>query len=366
MRIKNPLLIMSLCLLLIIAAGGCSPQNKPASGAPKITLTDSLSRQVEVSAPVKGVVAIGPGSLRLYCYVNGTDRLVGVENFEKSSPTGRPYFLAHPELVNLPVIGNGGPNSTPDAEKILAVKPDVIFADSSLDKAAADSLQSKTGIPVVVLNYGAVGTFDQAAYASIIMIGQVMGQQQRAQAVVDYMEKCRQELGDRTKNVLNQQKPTVYVGAVGMKGTHGIQSTQGKYPPFTAVGANNVVDETGKSGPLTIDLEKLIGWNPDKIFIDEAGFPLVQQDYIKNPAVYNNLSAVKGGELYGILPFNFYTTNLDTAMADAYYIGKVIYPEQFKDIDPEKKADEIYTFLNGKPVYSQMAKDFGGFKKLSL
>ncbi|MEA1939888.1 MAG: iron ABC transporter substrate-binding protein, partial [Candidatus Caldatribacteriota bacterium] len=39
-------------------------------------------------------------------------------------------------------------------------------------------------------------------------------------------------------------------------------------------------------------------------------------------------------------------------------------PDRFKDIDPEKKADEIYTFLVGKPVYKEMQRDFGGFKKI--
>lgn len=366
MKTKTTAVLLTVCLVLTLIAGGCASKNTNSSESQKILLTDTLARQVEVTAPVKGVVAIGPGSLRLYCYVNGLDKLVGVENFEMTSPIGRPYYLAHPELGNLPIIGNGGPNSTPDAEKILSVKPDVIFADSSLDKATADSLQAKTGIPVIVLNYGNLGTFDQTVYTSINMIGKAMGQEQRAQAVVDYMEKCKQDLSNRTKGIPDNQKTSVYVGAVGMKGTHGIQSTQGQYPPFVAVNARNVVDETGKSGSLTIDLEKLISWNPDKIFIDEAGFALVQQDYSKNSSYYKNLAAVKNTELYGILPFNYYTTNLDTAMADAYYIGKIIYPEQFKDIDPEKKADEIYSFLDGKPVYSQMAKDFGGFKKLSL
>lgn len=33
---------------------------------------------------------------------------------------------------------------------------------------------------------------------------------------------------------------------------------------------------------------------------------------------------------------------------------------RFADLDPQKKADEIYTFLLGKPVYPQMQKEFGG------
>ncbi|TCO77376.1 hypothetical protein [Marinisporobacter balticus] len=59
--------------------------------------------------------------------------------------------------------------------------------------------------------------------------------------------------------------------------------------------------------------------------------------------------------------------NLGTSIvADAYFIGKVLYPDKFEDIDPETKADEIYKFLRGKEVHAQMAKDFGGFSKVSI
>lgn len=358
--------LLSLLLIFVFCLAGCGQNETQVPEAQAITVTDMAGRQVVIPTPVNQAVAIGPGSLRLYCYVNGIEKIVGVENFEKSNPTGRPYALANPDLKNLPVIGAGGPNSSPDAEKLVEVKPGVIFCDSSLDKAAADSLQSKTGIPVIVLSYGSLGTFDKTIFDSLKIIGQVMGQEKRAQEVVDYIKNCQNDLSDRVKDVPEEKKPTVYAGAMGMKGSHGIQSTQANYPPFELLQAKNVVDETGKSGSISIDLEKLVQWNPDKIFIDEAGYDLVKQDYQKNPIVYKSLAAIKNGEVYGQMPFNFYTSNIDTALADTYYIGKVLYPEQFKDVDPVKKADEIYSYLVGKPVYEQIARDFGGFKKLTL
>jgi iron complex transport system substrate-binding protein len=156
------------------------------------------------------------------------------------------------------------------------------------------------------------------------------------------------------------------VGALGMKGAHGIESTQAGYPPFTAVNARNVVDETGKTGSVMIDKEKLLTWDPDIIFIDEGGFSLVQEDYRKNLQFYQSLSAFRKGRVYGQIPYNNYTTNIDTALADAYYAGKVIFPENFKDIDPVQKADAIYQFLLGRPLYAQVAAAYGGFKKLDL
>ncbi|MDD3653758.1 MAG: iron ABC transporter substrate-binding protein [Desulfotomaculaceae bacterium] len=368
MRNKSfALLIITMFLAALTLCGcGFKTAREDASGVNMITITDLLGRQVLLAEPVEKVVAIGPGALRLYCYINGTDKVAGVEQMEKDSPIGRPYLLANPSLTALAVIGPGGPNNAPDPEKILAVMPDVIFTTYNSDRAAVDELQAKTGIPVVALSYGQVSTFDPGVYSSLKLIGQITGQEKKAEEIVAYLEECKQDLADRTKSFPDNEKPAVYVGGLGSKGTHGIESTQGNYSLFFVVNAYNVVDETGRSGSLMIDKEKLIQWDPDKIFIDLGGYQMVQQDYQKNPEFYQALSAVQKGELYSQLPYNYYAANIDTALANAYYIGKVLYPGQFRDVDPEKEADEIYQALLGKPLYAQMAKDFGGFKKLTL
>jgi iron complex transport system substrate-binding protein len=369
MRAFKAVAMLIVLLIAFITMSGCGAKTtEQEKVAPqKAVVTDLAGRQVEVPVPANRVVAIGPGALRLVCYVNGIDKVVGVENVEKQWPsTGRPYILAYPELKDLPTIGPGGPNSTPDAEKLVSVQPDVIFVAYLVDRAQADELQAKTNIPVVVLSYGSVATFDEDVYKSLRLIGKIIGREERAQEVIDYMKKCQQDLHDRTKDIPEDKKPRVYVGALGMKGAHGIESTQAKYPPFVAINARNVVDETGKTGSVMIDREKLLSWDPDIIFIDAGGLFLVQEDYKKNPQFYQSLRAVKKGQVYSLMPYNYYTTNIDTAIADAYFAGKVIFPEQFKDIDPAKKADEIYQFLLGKPLYEQMAKDYGGFRKLDL
>ena len=362
------LFYLSLTLLIVLFfLAGCGPKAPaPEAGAPRTKITDLAGRTVEVPVPANRVVAIGPGALRLVCYVNSTDKVVGIENLEKQQSAARPYILAYPELQDKPVIGQGGPNSTPDAEKLISVQPDVIFVAYLVDRSQADELQARTKIPVVVLSYGQLATFDENVYKSLQLIGQITGNEIRAGEVVKFLQDCQQDLKGRTKDIPTDKKPRVYVGALGMKGAHGIESTQAGYPPFTAVNARNVVDETGKTGSVMIDKEKLLTWDPDIIFIDEGGFSLVQEDYRKNLQFYQSLSAFRKGRVYGQIPYNNYTTNIDTALADAYYAGKVIFPENFKDIDPVQKADAIYQFLLGRPLYAQVAAAYGGFKKLDL
>ena len=362
MRKMSKLLFLALIISIVFV--GCTQTEKKVGE--KITVTDMLGRNVKVPKDVNRIVCIGPGALRLIVYLNATNKVVGVEDAEKIwSPYGRPYRIAHPELANLPTIGQGGPNPVPHPEEIVKVNPDVIFA-TYVDAQQADNLQQKTGVPVVVLSYGQLATFDnQEIFNSLKLAGKILDKEKRADEVIKFIQNAIADLNNRTKDV-SKNKPTVYVGGIGYKGQQGIESTECSFPPFVAVNATNVVDELNKPGHVFIDKEKLLEWNPDIIFVDENGLAMIKNDYSKNPEFYKSLKAFKDGQVYGILPFNYYTTNIGTALADAYYIGKVLYPNKFNDINPEKKADEIFSFLVGKPVYDTMKEKYGGFTKLNL
>lgn len=93
--------------------------------------------------------------------------------------------------------------------------------------------------------------------------------------------------------------------------------------------------------------------------MDAGGYGLIKEDFEKKPQFYQSLKAFQNGRVYVLLPYIYYVANIGTAMADAHGAGKVLYPERFKDIDLPTKADEIYTFLVGVPVYKEMARDFG-------
>ncbi|WP_432409157.1 iron ABC transporter substrate-binding protein [Wukongibacter sp. M2B1] len=374
MNKKSISLLITAFMIMTFLFSGCISKSSTdldtasnsTSDSQGIIITDMLDRKVTLDSTAKKAIAIGPGALRLYCYLGNIDNLVGVEQIENKYPIGRPYAIANPSLMDIEVIGPGGPKNSPDPEKIISVRPDVIFTTYSYEKTTADELQSKTGIPVIALSYGKVATFDPSVYKSIEIIGKAMGEEKRADEVIKFMEECKNDLNDRTKDISDEERPSAYVGALGYKGAHGIESTRCNYALFNAVHAKNVVDEVGKAGHFMIDKEKLLEWDPNRIFIDYGGFDLVKEDYNKNPDYYNSLTAFKKGEVYSQLPYNFYSTNIGTSIADAYFIGKVLYPDRFEDIEPEKKADEIYKFLFGKEVYSQMANDFGGFSKVTM
>jgi iron complex transport system substrate-binding protein len=368
------LLLISLMISMLNActpAAGSTPtaEAQATAASQDLVVTDMLGRQVTLPHPANRVVAIGPGALRLYVYAGNLAYVVGVEQMETGDVSGKPYMIANPDLAKLPVIGQGGPNNAPDPEKLLTVQPDVIFSTYATDVAAADELQAQTGIPVVVVTYGGFGItsiFGENIQNSLKLIGQVIGDTAKADQTSAFIQQAREDLENRTKDIPDSDKPTVYVGGLGAKGTHGIESTQGQYALLDVIHAKNVVDETGKSGSVMIDREKLLEWNPDFLFIDQGGYATVVEDFQKDPTFYQALSAVQNGQVYSQLPYNYYSTNIDTAIADAYFLGKTIYPDAFNDVDPVQKADEIYQAMLGKAVYAQMAENFSGFGPLVL
>ncbi|GBC63612.1 iron ABC transporter substrate-binding protein [Desulfonema ishimotonii] len=331
--------------------------------AEEIHITDMAGRAVVVPSDPDRIICLGPGTLRLIVYLQAKDKVVGVEDMEKRTPDGRPYRMANPELGRLPRIGPGGPasiNKKPDLEAVLNVSPQVIFV-TYMEPANADEIQKILGIPVVVLTYGEFATFDEAVYDSLRLAGKILSREKRADAVVEYIEALRSDLGQRTGSIPESRKPGVYVGGIGYRGAHGIESTEKNYIPLKWAGARNLSEgAAARSGShLFMDKEMLLRLDPDVIFIDGGGLALVKADYRKKPEYYNGLKAVKAHQVYALLPFNWYVTNIGTAMADAFAIGKILYPDRFTDTDPGKKADEIYTFLVGRPVYSGIQAIFG-------
>jgi iron complex transport system substrate-binding protein len=334
----------------------------------KFGIKDIACRDITIPRKVNRIVAIGPGALRLVVYLNSFDKVAGVEEAEKGKwpIEGRPYTISiQAKVKEIPAIGEGGPGRMPDFERLMIVKPDLLFV-IGMEISQVNNMEKRTRVPAVVLNYGEIGVFREEAMESLRLLGKILNKEKRAEEIINFINGCRKDLENRVKGVDETSKSKVYVGGIGYKGSHGITSTEAHYPPLEMLKAKNVVNEIGKSGHLFIDKERLLMWAPDVIFIDTNGFGLINDDYSKNLAFYHNLRAIQNNRVYSVLPYNYYNTNIEVAFADAYYIGKVLYPDRFKDIDPVRKTDEIFKFFMGVNAYPTMKGAFKGFGKVSF
>lgn len=359
--------ILIVGILLTACACRVQPEREREQGT---AVTDLLGRTVTVpkADAIRRVACIGAGALRLYAYVGDLEKLCGVEACEYGYLiSARPYQMVNEKLfASLPSIGAGGPSGTPDAERLLAARPDVIFSLYTADASEMDELQEKTGIPVVVLSYGNTEAFHERLLTSLTLMGEILGRQERAAAVTDYIRGIRNDLEKRTGDIPDVEKKTVYLGCQSNYGVHGIGSSTAGYSLFDAVHAKNVLDLNGYTGyQNAVDPEALLAMNPDVILLDAGGIPLLREEYAEKRALFDAMKAFRSGELYCQLPYNAYYINLELAYANAYFIGKVLYPERFADLEPAAKAGEIMEFLLGENCYDDVAASVGaGYGKL--
>jgi ABC-type Fe3+-hydroxamate transport system, periplasmic component len=334
-------------------------------------VVDASQRTVHVPDSVERVICSGSGCLRLLTYLNAQSLAVAVDDIEsrRRSFDARPYALANPQFRTLPIFGEFRGHDNPELIMTLEPQPQVILKTyaSSMGYDPVE-LQAKTHIPVVVLNYGNLGELRPQLYQTLRTMGEVVGRQQRAEAVITFIEEQIADLARRTGDIPENERPSVFVGGVAFKGPHGYQSTEPAYPPFSFVNARNLAYDKGITGKeLThsdVSKEKIIEWNPDYLFLDLATLQLGDNAgglfELRTDPAYRTLSAVRDGKVYGLLPYNWYTKNYGSILANAFFIGKLIYPERFADVDPAAKADEIYSFLVGKPVFREMNDMFHG------
>ena len=382
------IIIIVIIILACVVCTGCTGTAAPSSEvkpgsvttnhSASTTITDGFGRVVTIPDNPERIICSGSGCLRYVAYLGAQDRIVGVDSQEKKAQAqeGRAYALVNPQFKSLPLIGEM--RGKDDPEKIIGIGPQIIFKTGSSGTTyatsgpEADTLQNKTGIPVVAFPYGSLRTDAEKAefYQALRLMGKTLKKDARAEELIAYVEEVTADLEKRTGDIPATQQKTVYIGGVSSAGAHGIISTEPAYPPFIWVHAKNIAAGSDTQH-ADISKEVIVNGDPEFLFIDVGTVQMDNDGAIgelkTNPA-YTGLTAVKAGNVYGVLPYNFYSVNYETVLADAYFIGKTLYPDRFSDIDPQIKADEIYTKFVGKPSFSPLNAQYRnlGFTKINL
>lgn len=373
-----PLVFILLILVSVFFAGCIDIPNEQTDFNATITVIDDLGREVIIPADVKTVALTGAGSARYMVYLQAQDMIAGVDitdSITDPKTETRPYMLAYPEIADLTLLAPV--RATINAENALKISPDVIlFSTEGAEGAViADEATAKTGIPVVCFEeYEPSDDFENFSY-NMRLLGQVVGKEKRAEEVITFFGDMRDDLIARTPAISMDEKPVVYIGGVSNRGTHGMLSTKPEFVGFTLLSANQKVADVPATNLGTasanIAKEKILEWDPDMVFVDlgtlnaEGGGALVE---LKNDPSYQSMTAVINGDIYTVMPDTSAKSNHGTSFANAYYVGTILYPEQFSDINPTAKADEIYTFLIGEPVFAKLNANTGSlaYQKINL
>ena len=347
-----------------------TPDNEQAlnTDEPKTRIvTDALGREVEIPAKVESIVPLG-NTPRMISYLGLADLAVGIEECEIASSPLQAY--AYPHVEKWSTLPNCGTNSMGETayypEQIMIANPDVILSTDNTE--VADNLQTQTGIPVVCVSQGTLfgDDYDQ----SLRILADVCGVSDRAEALIKFIDDSLADLAARAATVTDEGKPTVLGAGATFKGSHSIDGVYTNYSVFEVLAATDVAEEiAGESGSsgVMVDREQILAWDPEIIFFDSGSMGLINTDYAENPGYFEQLQAVQNGNLYQWPNSTWHWSNVEIPLVSAYYVGTLLYPEAFADIDFEAKASEIFDMFLGEPDYLTVLETAGaGYGKVTL
>ncbi len=372
-----------LALLPIALLASCGLNNNDSSNTDPVTVTDGIGREVTINpSEIKKIVCVGAGALRYYTYLEGVQRLSGVEDIDctarrnANSPfsgVARPYFDAYrEELSSLPTCGQGGPmHQAPELEKIVSCSPDLIISDYETAEQAT-SMENASGAKVFTVKYGMKGVFDDNFTNTLTSLGKALGKEARAKELVDYVASCKAEISEKTSSYASLGKKA-YIGGVGNWGQKDYLSTHPAYESFNVANVTNVLTDEGlaTNGVQTIEKEKFvsIGSKIDVMILDSAGMSKTVSAYAQDNTIFDGVKAVQNGEVYLQLPYNAYYQNIEINLINTYFVANSVYSGCFgSSFDIVEKADEILEKFVGQKVYNRlkiMSGQFGGYQKIS-
>lgn len=343
-------------------------------------VTDMIGREVTVTpGSYKSVVCIGAGALRMYSYIGDVKLLCGVEDIDNESlserpkmfdSVARPYVLAFGDTFKtLPSCGVGGPNAqAAEAEKILSCKPDIVISEyEDVDKENA--LSEALGVPVITLKTGPNGVFDENFSSSLKLLGKIFDKEEKAETLNAFVKKETEDLKKRTADISDDKKPSVYICGLGNWGTTDHLMTAQGYITFDILNIRNAVEGLSKNGIQKIEAEKFVslGDSVDIMIIDAAAVKNIKPLFAENPQMFDHMKAWKNGEVYLQMAYNAYYTNFETALINAWFIGKSVYPEKFSDVDIAAKTNEVTKAFLGVELSEKISSapsSFGGYQKI--
>ena len=341
-----------------------------------VTVYDMQARKnVITKENINRVICLGAGALRYFTYVGDISKLVGIEKIDGNTfgigNVLRPYYDANKTYFqSITEVTRGGPQDIDFNEEklraIMEVEPDLILSFYA-NQSVNDRFQSAAGIPVISLAQGSMGLYSEQTKKSLNIIGHIFNTTAKSDALINYINTSK----DDFKN-LTFTTEKYFASCIGNWGSYKFTGSFNSYPVFNVAKATNVIDSIPglpKNTQVDVDLEKLIAAQPDKIFLDAAGFNDFISEYKENPAKYSGLNALTSGETYLLLPYNAYYTNLEIQLMSTYYVASVSHPEAFPDFDFEAKCNEITTKFLGKNYYEEMKSHpygFGGYQKINI
>lgn len=357
----KPILAMLICSLFFMSSAALASYPK--------TFTDTQGREITLDEAPQRIITRAPDEARVVIALGYGDKLIAGEQATKSCLCPMTFDNVAEGCLNCyETIIDGRMPDLPEIstrydiyfEEIAKLKPDLIFCGNLKD---AEAFEDKIGCPVVVLGGSGWNFGEDGYYDSIRVAAEALDAEEEAEELISFALNKVEMIESVTKNVDPEKKPKVYFASRGAgtgfydpKEGRDFTRTEPNYDPLVMAGGRNVASEI-EGNTVNVPLEQIIAWNPDYIFIsNSAAGNNTGLEFIKNSPDLASINAIKEGNVYNCFYPHCRGQPPDRNLLNMMYMAKIMYPEEFKDLDLEKEGNEIFkAFLGVDGVFTEYA-----------
>ncbi|MDD5700559.1 MAG: cobalamin-binding protein [Dehalococcoidales bacterium] len=295
-------LLFVIIMLSLAAMAGCQ------TSAPQGDIIDDLGRNVQIKDVPQRIISLSPSNTEIVYALGLEDRLIGVTT----------YCNYPPEVKDKPQVSQF---SNVDIEKVVALEPDLILADSLHEADVIPALE-KLGITVLAINPATM----EEIFGDIGMIGRAAGQTESAESLLASLQDRTKAVTDRTAGPESGEKyRTFFVTWHDPIWTAGSGTLINDL--ITRAGGTNIAADL--KGHSQIDLETVIQRNPQVILIlSSMGTQDNSFNYIKTEPRFQATDALKNNRVY-LVDADIISRTTPRSVDGLEQIAKIIHPELF-------------------------------------
>ena len=239
-------------------------------------VVDQKNRTIQFDNPVKRVVSIPIPAPSMFMAIDGSaDKLVGVHQLTKTAMKGRFLGRLFPEVLQLPsdFVG-GGFNFMPNVERVLSLKPDLVFQWGNYGDEIFDPL-TNAGLNVAAIKI----RNEQDTREWIRIMSTVLGKEDKALKMVNWREATMRTVKansfkiEKKKNILYFRLFRNNLQVAG----------KGTYNDFYINLVGGVNPAAGNKGFYNVTPEQVVVWNPDIVLMNGFEPKLSPKNYIEHP-----------------------------------------------------------------------------------
>lgn len=302
-----------------------------AAAAETITFKDKLGRTVDIRLPVRRAVFFE--TYELTAALGVWDRIVGISRYAY----GNDLILAmKPDIAR--TIPSAGSGFDVNIETLLRFRPELVVT-WTFNPESIRFMEEK-GLKVVALYPESIDEL----YEAMRLQGRLFGKEKKVELCIARMKKMFTFIGERCRKVpLQKRKKVIWLGGkqTTVSGSRGINNDL----IVLAGGVNPGAALMERS--LDVSMERIVAWNPEVIFI--WGGAKYSSDDLLRSSQWRHVAAIRKGRVYKAPKWGTWSPRLAVV---ALWMAMKTYPDEFRDVNFDKTADDFYRAVYGIPYRS--------------